>query len=266
MNKTPGRSRSNPPRRPRSQQTLKNQFPSPMSLGEDGVDHINIWERAKTSLGKALAINVKMPFKHNLFLGFYCLEALADYIASNENSDLLRTMYGQPMRDYYTEKCTRRRVTNYKAIMIEAYWQQIQQHPQKLLKPLKDSNLWIDCYYVSSRDPNQLRQRPPYAQWVIPGLRKIRAALQAGTPLDLSDILDDPAMDFFTCVFPHRATSPSVSEDLSDSQRLEEYLSQEYPTEAPKEAPGTTVLTFDAAPAPELILPAGGEPLLLNQG
>ena len=61
---------------------IKDPSPSPMLWKADGVDHINIWERAETELGCILSHSSRLPFVHSIFGRFGNMEAFWHYIQS----------------------------------------------------------------------------------------------------------------------------------------------------------------------------------------
>lgn len=150
-------------------------LPSPMSLKTDGEDHINIWDRSKIDLGKSLSHYSNIGFRHSIFDHFSTMEGFWYWLSCTEHDDRLRSRVGTPLREL-SSHMTKMTVPNFQCIIMAANWEKINQH-EKLARLVKESELPFDCYYVQRKNP-QLRIRPPYAHWLIPGFEEIRKALK----------------------------------------------------------------------------------------
>ena len=105
----------------------------------DGIDHINIWLHGKTELGPCLSFDSKIPFTHSIFGDFTTFNGFWHYIKTAERDDVLRGMWGRQLDDY-AKRLTRVNVTNFQALILDANWQRIQQHPA-LMRALTESVL-----------------------------------------------------------------------------------------------------------------------------
>lgn len=144
-------------------------------IGEDGVDHINIWDHGKTELGKLLALSTPLNFRHSRFNRFNTIEGFWNYIRSVERDDRLRKFVGKPLR-LCISNLTFRHVTNFKAIIMDANWQKIKQYPE-LAEAVKESTLPFDSYFIYRRQDG-VPERPQFVYWLIEGFNEIRNALK----------------------------------------------------------------------------------------
>lgn len=60
----------------------------------DGVDHVNIYSKAKTELGQLMSNFAHTPFVHPLYGKFSSLEAFWYWFSTGRQYDELRTTYG----------------------------------------------------------------------------------------------------------------------------------------------------------------------------
>lgn len=157
-----------------TKKNLKEPKKSPMNLGVDGVDHINIWEHGDTELGKFLAHGTRNPVDHHVYGRFETIESFWKYIRSEERDDRLRGLSGVPLRKF-SDNLTTRRVPNFKIIIMGANYQKIIQHPDMVLK-IKESELPFDSYYLKKN--NELRVRPTFFNWFVAGMEEIRTAIK----------------------------------------------------------------------------------------
>lgn len=60
----------------------------------DGLDHINLYSKGKTPLGRSLSNFALTPFAHPSFGGFYSVEGFWYWLKTGLQHDQLRTLYG----------------------------------------------------------------------------------------------------------------------------------------------------------------------------
>lgn len=181
----------------RPRQSYRAPYPSADAWIEDGLDHINVYERSNVDLGKALAHGNKLGFNHSIFGSFGNIEAFWHYIQSNERDDRIRQMKGETLKDF-AKQLTRSKVTNFRAIIIDANYQRIKQY-KELLNAMIESTLPFDCYYYNQSD---IRQRHQYSIWLIQGFEEIRKALKENREPDLSRFLDVEGSEIYQFVVP----------------------------------------------------------------
>lgn len=165
------------------------------SIGEDGVNHINMSDEGQTELGRMLAHTSRLPFTHSHYGHFNTMNNFWYYIRSVERDDRLRSFYGKRLKTFLKTNTTHCRIPNFRVIIMDANWQRVQQHPL-LATALKDSGLPLDCWYRYRRE-NGLRLRPNFAFWLIAGFEEIRKALKENREPDFDFLRDTKDTDVF---------------------------------------------------------------------
>ena len=61
---------------------------------DDGVTHINIWSKGRTSLGRALSNFAHTPFTHPTYGTFHSMEGYWYWVATGMSDNTLRLLYG----------------------------------------------------------------------------------------------------------------------------------------------------------------------------
>lgn len=185
---------------------IRDPSPSPMLWKGDGEDHINIYDRSTTELGAILVHNSKLSFTHSIFGRFYDMESFWNYIQSEERDDRTRTMTGQILKNF-ARKLTMTRVTNFRAIIMDANYQRIKQY-DPVVQAMKESTLPFDCYYVNEQ--TSLRTRPVYFKWLVLGFEEIRRALKEEREPDFGFLLDRPGTGIYDFAIPGVAPEPKA--------------------------------------------------------
>ena len=180
---------------------------SPEKWEGDGIDHINIWHQGETDLGACLSLDSMIPFTHSIFGEFTTFTGFWHYIKTTERDDLLRGMWGRKL-DEYAKRLTRYTVPNFQAIILDANWQRIQQHPP-LMQAMAESTLPFDTYSINPS--THLWKRAPYYNWFIAGCEETRKALKDGRAPDWSKFLTKPTNDIYEDVRPKPIQSRPVT-------------------------------------------------------
>lgn len=162
-------------------------LPPVEQIGIDGQDHINIWEKGSTDLGIALSHMADLPFKHETYGKFRSIEGFWHYIRSISRDDRTRMMAGYKAKKF-GDTLESQRVTDFKAIIMDANWQKIKQYPP-LIEEIKNSNLPFDIYYLFNSDEN-VRVRPASAYWLLDGFNAIRQAIKENKVPDFTFLKD----------------------------------------------------------------------------
>jgi hypothetical protein len=151
---------------------------------EDGVDHINVSQGAKTVIGKWLNGRNGIAFHHPVLGQFSTIENLMFFVKAQSPDDRIRTEYDfNVIRRMLSEGGGVRRNMPYAdAIHIEAIYLRILMN-ESLIKKVVNSDLPFDSYFVS-RDTG-LRQRFEPARYLVPGYEEIRKALKERRELNL---------------------------------------------------------------------------------
>lgn len=165
-------------------------MPNLRDIGTDGTEHVNIWDKGQTNMGKALSTLADLPFVHNVYGKFRSIEGFYHYIRSVDQNDAMRKVAG-----YWARKAGQRlevkHVPDFKKIIADANWQKIQQIPV-LMEELKNLSTFValDSYYIQNEEP-LVRVRPPTAAWMVPAFHEIRMALQEGREPNFDFLADD---------------------------------------------------------------------------
>jgi hypothetical protein len=196
---------------------LKTPSASPMKWLEDGVDHININGDSVTELGKFLSHNSPNSFFHSLFGSFATMESFWFYIHSDERDDRLRVMSGRVLKKF-SKNLTIKKISNFRAIILDANWQRIQQYPP-IITALKESTLPFDCYRYLD-DTSLVRVRPTFFKWLIKGFEEIRLAVKEDREPNFTFLLDKYDSNIYDFVLPKK---PPINTVIADSENLEEH-------------------------------------------
>lgn len=191
---------------------------SPMLLGEDGVDHLNIWNRGKTHLGQFLDQRTQAPFIHDSLGRFCSIETFWKYVLSAERCDEMRSLSGRRLRNF-ERKLTRAEVYNFRAIIMDANWQKLQQYPQ-WATVLYQCSLKLDCYYIYKRDDG-IRIRPDCGPWLIQGFEEIRQALREDRSPNFDFLKNRPHLSIADCLKFPKPKSTQQARPLKDSEEQE---------------------------------------------
>ena len=187
-------------------------FPEdPNHLGEDGVDHINISNQAKTELGQSLSQDVFIEFEHPVFGKFNTLTGFWYYISSTDRKNECRTLNSNKLRRMFKD-VKLPSIKNFRAIILEAYWLKITQH-EAIQHELLNTELPLDCYFITAN--GNTRTRPKNYRWLLQGLNDMRNALKKGVDFDYTRYLDDPNSGIYDYVDDHvEKTEVSKTEDI----------------------------------------------------
>jgi hypothetical protein len=186
-----------------------------MTLGEDGIDHLNIWNKGSTNLGQFLDQRTQAQFVHNVLGRFCSIETFWKYVLSAERCDEIRSLSGRRLRNF-ERKLTRAEVFNFREIIMDANWQKLQQYPQ-WADALRDCELKLECYYVYKREDG-VRIRPDCGPWLILGFDEIRTALREERLPNFEFLKNRPHLSIVDCLkFPKLKQAV----ELADSEEAE---------------------------------------------
>lgn len=193
---------------PMTKRAIREPIASAMNWVGDGVDHVNIWERAETDLGRALSMDSAIGLEHHIFGRFSTMEGFWHYIRSEERDDRLRSMSGANLKAF-KNKLSPVRITNFKAVIMDSMYQRICQCGP-LLQEFKNSVLPFDLYWVANA--TGLRCRPAYFGWFIAGLEEIREAFKADRVPRFRFLMDRPNTRIYQFAAPFYE-EPATTED-----------------------------------------------------
>lgn len=221
-------------------------FPEdPNHLGEDGVDHINISNQAKTDLGQSLSQDVFIEFEHPVFGKFNTLTGFWYYISSTDRKNECRTLNSNKLRRMFKD-IKLPSIKNFRAIILEAYWLKITQH-EAIQHELLSTELPLDCYFIAAN--GTVRTRPKNYRWLLQGLNDMRNALKKGVDFDYTRYLDDPNSGIYDYVDDHvEKTEVSETEDIVDAPTAEvDGVSEETVVEQ-NDSPDNAPIGYEEAP------------------
>lgn len=220
--------------------SIKDPAPSPSKWIADGVDHINIWERGTTELGRALSHGSRIKLTHDIFGKFSSMESFWYYMQSEERDDRMRNMSGQTLRSF-ARKMTPARIINFRAIIMDSNYQRIKAN-KPLAADLAKSTLPFECYFIGK--DSDVRIRPNYFKWMIAGFDEIRTALAANREPDFTFLLDriNNNEGIYAYVMPVQYAAPTETEkDQGAYSREEDHHLDGASSPAPEWEPESTV-------------------------
>lgn len=157
------------------------------TIGIDGINHINIWEKASTELGIALSHMSDLPFTHATYGKFRSIEGFWHYIRSVSRDDRTRMMAGYKAKKF-GDSLQSHRIDDFRAVIMDANWQKVTQY-SPLVEEIKKSELPFDVYYLF-KDDVKVRIRPASAFWLIEGFEEIRKALKENRKPNFNSLKD----------------------------------------------------------------------------
>lgn len=154
--------------------------PAVSSLGfiakNDGVDHINIYSKGATELGRLLTHFAHKPFTHPYFGPFASMEGLWYFIRNGGVDENLRYLSGIKAKNL-GRKSEPKWYPDFRQDILAANYQKIIQN-EEIREMMIASTLPFDHYYLFG--PNQITVTPSDSKWLIEGFEEIRTALKNG--------------------------------------------------------------------------------------
>lgn len=176
-------------------------LPRADDLGEDGEDHINVWDDAETQLGKLLAHSAAVSFVHPHFGKFASVKGLWFYLQSSTGNVAFKSLTGTKLDKLKKQEAENgrlsRSVIHFQALIIEATQLKVEQN-QNIEELLRDSDLPFDCYfYYIDRETRMKgeRTRLGFAPWLLRGMEEIRSAVKDGRDVDLLQFHDQDRLN-----------------------------------------------------------------------
>lgn len=142
----------------------------------DGVDHINIFSKGKTELGRMLSHFYLAPFIHSYFGPFQSMEGLWYYVRAEQPDDKLRMLHGHEAK-FYGKELKSKFLSNFHTIVIDANYQKIVQNDD-IKKLMIESTLPFDHYYIFGNDKSYKQVKLAQFEWLIDGFESIRTKLK----------------------------------------------------------------------------------------
>lgn len=151
------------------------------SVSIDGVDHINIYSRGNTELGRQLSHFAHSPFIHPFYGPFESMEGFWYWMRAGNHlrakglqDDKLRYLSGYKAKQY-GKNFPIQRYEHFKEDILAANYQKILQH-RTLHNLLVESTLPFRHYYMFG--PGNVIVQPRDSNWLVTGFEDIRQALK----------------------------------------------------------------------------------------
>ncbi len=142
---------------------------------KDGVDHINVMSRSRTTLGKQLSNFALSPFKHPKYGEFASIEAFYYWLSTGRRHEHLRSLYGIHAKKAGKE-LERVYCENFQKEIIEAICIKIKQNPA-LARALANNNLPLAHYYWFGTIHNCKIYNVPEHDYMIQALEELKDKL-----------------------------------------------------------------------------------------
>ncbi len=155
----------------------------------DGVEHINIYSKGKTSLGRKLSHFTRTPFIHPHYGPFDSMEGFWYWLRSPKRDDTLRNLSGKEAKDY-GKKLPKGFYPEFWEDIQAANYQKVIQHPD-IMQMLVDSELPFQHYYVfyprradhvNLHNSQRIIIFPRDHEVLCGGVEDLRQALREGRP------------------------------------------------------------------------------------
>ena len=143
----------------------------------DGVDHINIYSRGKTQLGRMLSNFYPFPFNHPVYGVFDTVEGFYYYVSTGFKHENLRTLSGFEAKQF-GKSLERAKLENFENLIRKAIRLKICQN-DTLASLLKTSSLPFTHYYFYG-DPNGKYKlfTPKGFEYMVDEIEKVRDELK----------------------------------------------------------------------------------------
>ncbi len=148
---------------------FNNNVPSPT---KDGTEHINIYSKGKTELGKLLSNFAYSPFEHKTYGRFNTAEGFWHWLKTGKQYDVFRKCSGseaKSMSKNYSSDFNE----DFKAEIKKAVLYKIEQN-DIINKLLKESTLPLTHYYYYGTEDNGKVVVPDNSKWLVEYIELIR--------------------------------------------------------------------------------------------
>lgn len=154
----------------------------------DGIDHINIYSKGKTTLGRDLSNFAHTPFTHPEYGSFESIEGfwfwLKCFLFNGVDHEELRSLYGYNAKAKGSElfvkieKINHEEYEEFKEKIIGALKIKLRTH-RNILNSLVGTTLPLKHYYVfNDGKPNAFVKDLPEYKWIVDTFEDIRAESQ----------------------------------------------------------------------------------------
>ena len=141
---------------------------------QDGIDHINIWTKARTPLGKQLSNLAYKDFTHPRYGYFNTMEGFWHWLATGKQHEIFRSVSGFKAK---TESKNYNKVNNpdFEKEICEALTCRFNEHRDMLFN-FVDSHLPFKHYFVYG---DRVQDQTEKYQWMIDYYHEYREYLQS---------------------------------------------------------------------------------------
>ena len=142
----------------------------------DGIEHINIYSKGKTEIGRLLTNFAHTPFIHPEYGRFESVEGFWYWLRNGKQHEELRTMYGFKAKEYGKQ---------FESIDCSTFQEDVKEvircklrQNRKILQMLVDSILPLEHYYWYGDINNPKVYNLPQYKWIIDEIERIRVVCQ----------------------------------------------------------------------------------------
>jgi hypothetical protein len=143
---------------------------------KDGIDHINLYSKSRTVLGRQLSNFAHSPFKHPEYGEFASVEAFYYWLSTGKSHDHLRSLYGIHAKTAGQE-LEKVICTNFENEIVQAIRLKIKQNPM-LAQVLAESTLPLAHYYWFGIISNCKVCELPEHDYMVEALEQLRTELK----------------------------------------------------------------------------------------
>ena len=144
----------------------------------DGVDHINIYSKGKTPLGRWLTNFALAPFELDDHGIFESVEGYWYWLKTGKQHEALRLLFGVEAKRAGKSFTRVEYEGDFDADIKRAIRAKLLQHP-KMLNSLIDSTLPLTHYYVYGYSEDNCKVTPAGYEWITEYIEEVRATCQA---------------------------------------------------------------------------------------
>lgn len=144
----------------------------------DGIDHINIYSKGKTELGRLLTNFALSPFNFEPYGSFASVEAFWYYYLTGCKHEKIRALHGYNAKKYGKSLHGYRSASNEdRVVILEAIRCKMRKN-KRLLQLLKESSLPLTHYYAYGSKGNWKVYNQDKYHWITDEIERIRNILK----------------------------------------------------------------------------------------
>lgn len=152
---------------------------------KDGVDHINVWSKGSTLVGRLCSNFAHTPFVHPKYGRFESMEGFYYFIRSGAHDYNCARLHGFAAKEY-GKTLPKVSVKGFHYIMRDGLRMKFMQNSH-LRFLLKTTHLPLLHYYVYGKPPNCSIIVPKGNDWLVEGLERMRRILKENEMMETTD-------------------------------------------------------------------------------